>query len=190
MSALCNLKEAIEEKLRSQQCIVDAVCGDEINPLTGEQRISIAEITPETVSSPPYLGFSIPRSPALVKDDPTCNCFKSQVVFYAVTHHSTTTTYLADQVACLFTTRPVGETQKWFFDFSTDCVINKFTKYIDRYPLRPRRNNHENDTYTELIECEVIWCSCPCSGEMCIEPPEQCMIQTGQDEYDIEDCDC
>lgn len=190
MASLSNLKEALRSSLITNTCLVDILYEGEVDLLTGDTTISIAEITPELVASVPYLGFSVPRHVSLTPDDPTTSYYKSTILFSAVSHSSPTTTYIADTVTHFFNSRPLGETTKWFRDFSNQCLVNKYSKFIRRYPLNPRRNNHEKETYTELIECEIIWKDCACDDVRCDDTPTTCPIDTGSTTYEIEDCDC
>lgn len=190
MGSLSNLKESIRETFLENTCIVDFLCEGQVDLLTGESTIAIAETTPETVGTVPFLGYSISKNVPLTKDDPTLGYYKSNVILTAVAQTSPAVTYIGDLVCGFLNNRPLGESRKWYRDFSNNCVYCTYSQYLNRYSLRPRRNDDETDVYTELIEFMLIWRDCPCSNIRCDEPPEICPIDQGSNDYDIEDCEC
>ena len=187
MSSLVNFKDALQIKLIEDNDLLEALGDAVVDIRTGQKNITIAEVSPNTADQVPFLGYSVPKTKPITKDD-TSGCFVSTVIFHIVTTTSEKTTYIADRVQLLITQRPLGETQKWFFDVTNECIFSKYSKFVGRYPLSPRRFNNETDVFTELIETEFIWCYCPCAEVTCNNPiPEDCELII--DAYDI-DCEC
>lgn len=191
MPNLLNLKQAIQTALENE--FYDLTTGlftPSVNILTGEDEYSIAEVYGETSATVPSINYDIINAIPLTEDDPTTGCFISTVFIYTISHNSIKTTRMADKISQFFTLRPVGEGSNWFRDLSDDCLVNKFTKYVNRRSTKPK-NNYKTDTYGEFIEIEMIWCNCNCDQEICEdELVDDCPIDLGEsDYYDIED-DC
>jgi len=186
MPTIINLKEAIQNLLEAEFA---SVLPNGINILTGEAEINISEVYSETAANVPCIVFDIVSTDPLTKDDPTTGCFKSTILIYVITHHSVGTTYITDKVSLYFTQPEPITNRNWFRDISTDCLINKYTKYIRRFSTNPK-NNYKTDTYGEVVEIEAIWCPCSCDGFICDDELEdECPIDLGETQYDIDD-DC
>jgi hypothetical protein len=191
LNVLC-LKNAIQKVLEGNQCLVDWTCHGEVDIRLGEPRISIAERGPDTLGQLPYIGIEIADTVSLTPDHPISGCYNSLIFIFVVGRSQKETNIIADEVHSMFTSKPIDSSQKWFLDFSDDCIINKFTKFVSRLRFgREGINKFDPDveSWVEAIEARVIWCDCPCSGMRCEDEPEVCPIET-PDLDDELDCDC
>lgn len=190
MSVLA-LGNALQKVLAAKFHEVGGLLVPETNLMTDETEINIMEVYSETAADIPCVVYDIVSTESLTPDDPVTGCFKSTVLIYAVSYHSLRTILMADIIMQLFTL-PDSLTDRrgcWFRDISDDCLINKFTKYVNRFSANPRRNDYRTDTYSDVVEIEVIWCPCNCEGIICQEDlDDDCPIDPGDDTYDIEDC--
>jgi hypothetical protein len=189
MANLSNLKEAIAITLAAEPELAAVLNIGDNDIATNQPIVAIAEAMPDTPSTIPYVGFSIPETKPLTQDDPTVGGFKSKVLLTPVSHSSTTTTYIGDLLSRYIGARPVGESADWYYDFTTSCLLNRHTRLISRYKLTPRRNNHEVDTFSEILEIEILWFDCMCDDTLCEDVPSDCPVNTGSDQFEIEDCD-
>ena len=191
MSNVLSLKDALYQKLISETCLTDDLDSFEVDIRTGEENITIGEATPNTINQHPFLGFSIPKTEPITKYD-SSGCYMSKVMFHVVTCDSAKTTKIADTLQQLLSVRPVEALSNWFYDVSNSCLHCKFSRFISRMPLSPRRFDDNTDVFTEILESSFIWTYCPCSGKTSDNTVDETVCDTTVtvEDYDIECDDC
>ena len=183
MSKICDLGDALNNALISDECIADLACSGEIDLVTGEPRISIGERGPDIICRPPYVGWQLLTTEPISPDADTSGWYRTQVAIFAIDHRgSVYATRLADAIQCFFTKKPQDHDlyKKWFRDISNNCILNRCTRFVRTLPLGRRNQNafdFEKDTWSSVLEIQIIWSSCnPCSDEPC-------------EQIELEDCD-
>ena len=106
---VCNLQAALVQRLMQEDCLNYLLndCSTElaIDYATGLPSINIAEASPETVSTLPYIGVEILNTRPLVKDSIT-QYYYSEIMIYAASNKSINARRLMDELMCLFTICP------------------------------------------------------------------------------------
>lgn len=187
------LKTALQKALEDNQALVDLTKHGDIDIRTGQERITIAERGPNTAAIYPYIGYEVIDTEPLAKDDPTTGYYWSLVFIFVVAETSPRTTHIADHVHSMFTKRPNDQPRTWYYDLSSDCITNHYTKFISRVRFgREGQNvfNHENSSWMEAIEIKVWWSDRGCQedNEGCCTPMPLIDIEPLPSDY--VDCDC
>lgn len=185
---LTNLSEALVEALISNQDLVDFTGHGETDPATKEPSIRIFEAQPSFPADNRYVVFDFLDSNQIQRN---AGYHKTKVLIYGLGEDRTAARYLADQVQCMFSIPPLGESvNKWFLDISTDCISNIDTEFLSRPMGGKKTTDQEIDIYIEPVEIDITWKDCPCDNIRCEEVvPEQCELET-EIEYDFEDECC
>ena len=89
------LSKAIKDKLDQDTYLQNALGSLTPDIATGESKVTIAETSPETASSVPFVGFTI-GSTRPVSRGSIEGVDRSKVVFQVVTKNSLKTRYIAD----------------------------------------------------------------------------------------------
>lgn len=183
------LKIAVQKALEDNQELVTLTRHGDIDIRTGEERIAIAERGPNTSANYPFIGYEIADTEPLAKDDPTLGYYCSIVFIFVVAETSAKTTHIADHVHSMFTRRPADEPRTWYYDFSSDCITNQYTKFISRLRFgRDGQNvfNAETSSWMEAVEMKIWWSDIGCEN-CCTPAPIEHEVPVPSD---YEDCDC
>jgi hypothetical protein len=178
------LSKAIKDKLDQDTYLQNALGSLTPDIATGESKVTIAETSPETASSVPFVGFTI-GSTRPVSRGSIEGVDRSKVVFQVVTKNSLKTRYIADRLKTTMGQKPLGATNSWFFDISNECLVCRNSTFLDSYDFKPNRYNDNENIFTSVVEMEFIYSTCLCSGEECdMSIPQDCEITI--EDYDID----
>lgn len=184
MSNTVYLSRALKNKLDQDVYLQNALGSLTTDIATGDAKITIAESSPETASQVPFVGFSIGMVRP-VSFGSIVGVYRAKIVIRVTTKNSLKTRYIADRIQTITAQRPEGASNSWFFDISDECINCRNSTFLERLDLKPRRYNDKEDVFTSVLELELIYASCPCSGEMCdMDIPEEC--ETTIEDYDID----
>lgn len=194
MASTLKLKNAIETSLSNDFVGPGKLFEPDINIKTGESTIRIFEVSPSFDQTLPCIAYDVIDARPIDPEEPLQGHYLSTVLIYAISHGSPRTTRIADQICEYFSRVPCGASRsKWFRDLSDDCVNNKYTKFVNRFPAK-MKHDYKTDVYTEMVRIQVTWTDLACVDCETVRCDDanvsECPIDQGEITYDDECDEC
>lgn len=155
------------------ECLIEALQTEkEIDPWTAQQRIQVAETSPNTPAESEFVGIEILNTRPLVPDSNTF-WYESDVMISVDTHDSLRTTQIMDVIMSIFTIPPADfdkPAHAFCCDLSNECVRTRKVRFVERPKMSRQGSNvydAETNNWQEIMYIEVIWSprGCDCETE-------------------------